>query len=141
MLIKRELEHTGVEPEKGQVCQRKVPRLQHVPEQVSMSIGAGVHIPWAPSKQRACVSISRQSDCSLTLTLLRWRYLPHSWEGGARPGNWVGATPLAWKGTVFCSWRTLSQRWCSTQCGERPPLVNITSAKDSNLKPTLVPKG
>lgn len=31
--------------------------------------------------------------------------------------------------------------WCSTQDGERPPLVDITSAKDSNLKPTLVRKG
>lgn len=109
MLIKRELEHTGVEPEEGQVYQRRVPWLQRVHEQVCTW-----PVPWAPPKQRACVSTSRKSDPSLTLTLWRWRYLPHSWEGGARPGNWVGAVPLAWKGTVF--WRTLSQRRGGAQC-------------------------
>lgn len=143
MLIKRELEHTGMEPEEGQVYQRKVPRLQHVHEQVCMSTGAGVHIPWAPSKQRACVSISRQSDRSLTLTLLRWRYLPHSWEGVSQAWKLGGGRAPGLEGDRILQLEDPlpKEGWCSMQGGERPPLVDITSAKDSNLKPILVQKG
>lgn len=100
MLVKRELEHTGVEPEEGQASQRKVSWLQRVHEQVYMCLQGPVctwPIPWAPSKQHARVSISQQPDPSLTLTLLRWRLL-HSRREGSQAWKRGGAVPLSLEG-------------------------------------------
>lgn len=143
MLVKRELEHTGVEPEEGQVSQRKVPWLQRVREQVCVSTGAGVHMAHSLGPfQTTCMCPSASNVTPPSRSPCCGGGFPT--PGGGEPGletGWGRAPGLEGDPILQLEDPLPKEGWCSMLGGERPPPVDITSAKASNLKPTLVRKG